>query len=82
MSFFTLLIALMLEQARAVQSDHPVHGWMLSWVEWVRRHFDAGQKHHAQWAWALAVLLPASARVRRRVNPGAGVGRRTLVPIS
>jgi adenosylcobinamide-phosphate synthase len=61
MSFFTLLIALMLEQARAVQSDHPVHGWLLSWVEWVRRHFDAGQKHHAQWAWALAVLLPALA---------------------
>ena len=58
MSFFTLLIALMLEQARAVQSGHPVHGWLLSWVEWVRRHFDAGQKHHAQWAWALAVLLP------------------------
>jgi len=43
MSFLTLLIALMLEQARAVQSGHPVHGWMLSWVEWVRRHFDAGQ---------------------------------------
>jgi adenosylcobinamide-phosphate synthase len=59
MSFFTLLIALMLEQARAVQPGHPVHGWLLSWVEWVRRHFDAGQRHHAQWAWALAVLLPA-----------------------
>ena len=58
MSFFTLLIALMLEQVRAVQSNHPVHGWMVSWVEWVRRHFDAGQKHHAQWAWALAVLWP------------------------
>jgi adenosylcobinamide-phosphate synthase len=58
MSFFTLLIALVLEQVRAVQSGHPVHGWMLSWVEWVRRHFDAGQAHHANWAWALAVLLP------------------------
>ena len=59
MSFLTLLIALMLEQARAVQSGHPVHGWMLSWVEWVRRHFDAGQASHASGAWALAVLLPA-----------------------
>lgn len=58
MSFFTLLIALVLEQVRAVQSGHPVHGWMLSWVEWVRRHFDAGQTHHALWAWSLAVLLP------------------------
>lgn len=58
MIVFTLLIALMLEQARAVPLGHPVHGWSLSWVEWVRRHFDAGQKHHAQWAWVLAVLLP------------------------
>ncbi|MEY4505949.1 MAG: hypothetical protein RL297_527 [Pseudomonadota bacterium] len=59
MSFFSVLIALILEQARAVPLGHPVHGFLLSWVEWVRRHFDAGQPHHAKWAWVLAVLLPA-----------------------
>jgi adenosylcobinamide-phosphate synthase len=58
MSFFTLLIALMLEQARAVQSGNPVHGSMVAWVEWVRRHFDAGQAHHAAWAWGVAVVAP------------------------
>jgi adenosylcobinamide-phosphate synthase len=59
MSFFSVFVALILEQARAVPLGHPVHGFFLSWVEWVRRHFDAGQPHHAKWAWVLAVLLPA-----------------------
>jgi adenosylcobinamide-phosphate synthase len=61
MSFFAILLALLLEQARPLASDNVVHGAMRAWGRWVRHVLDAGQTHHAWSAWGLAVVGPALA---------------------
>lgn len=59
MSFFAILIALLLEQARPVAYDNPVHGALRGWARLVRRNLDAGQSSHGWVAWSLAVGVPA-----------------------
>lgn len=59
MSFFAILIALLLEQARPLAYDNPVHAAMRGWVRLVRRNLDAGQSAHGWLAWSLAVGVPA-----------------------
>jgi len=59
MSFFAILIALLLEQARPLAHDNPVHVALRGWARWVRHNLDTGQSAHAGLAWALAVALPA-----------------------
>lgn len=59
MSFFAILIALLLEQARPLAYDNPVHGAMRGWVRLVRRNLDAGESAHGWLAWLLAVGVPA-----------------------
>lgn len=59
MSFFAILLALLLEQARPLGHDNVVHGGMRSWVRWVRHTLDAGLRHHGWSAWLLAAGLPA-----------------------
>ena len=59
MSFFAILIALLLEQARPLSRSNPVHAGMRAWAVSVRRNFDAGQAHHGWVAWALAAVVPA-----------------------
>ena len=59
MSFFAILIALLLEQARPLAYDNPVHAAMRGWVRVVRRNLDAGQSAHGWLAWSLAVGVPA-----------------------
>jgi adenosylcobinamide-phosphate synthase len=59
MSFFAILIALLLEQARPLAYDNPVHGGMRAWVRMVRRNLDAGQSTHGWLAWSLAVGVPS-----------------------
>jgi adenosylcobinamide-phosphate synthase len=58
MSFFAVLIALLLEQVRPLSHDNPVHAAMRSWMRWVRRNLDAGQHSHAVLVWTMAVGLP------------------------
>lgn len=58
MSFFAILIALLLEQARPVAHDNPVHNGLRAWARLVRRNLDAGQSSHGWVAWALAVGGP------------------------
>lgn len=58
MSFFAILIALLLEQARPVPYDNPVHGALRGWARLVRRNLDAGQASHGWVAWSLAVGVP------------------------
>jgi adenosylcobinamide-phosphate synthase len=58
MSFFAILIALLLEQARPVADDNPVHAGLRGWARQVRRNLDAGQSSHGWVAWALAVGGP------------------------
>jgi adenosylcobinamide-phosphate synthase len=60
MSFFAILIALLLEQARPLAFDNPVHAGLRSWARTVRRNLDAGQSSHGWVAWALAVGVPAA----------------------
>lgn len=60
MSFFAILIALLLEQARPLAFDNPVHAGLRSWARTVRRNLDAGQTSHGWVAWSLAVGVPAA----------------------
>ena len=60
MSFFAILIDLLLEQARPLAFDNPVHAGLRSWARTVRRNLDAGQTSHGWVAWSLAVGVPAA----------------------
>ena len=59
MSFVAILVALLLEQARPLTPGNPVHGNVRRWVRWVMRTLDAGQRHHGQLTWWVAVSVPA-----------------------
>lgn len=59
MSFFAVLVALLLEQARPLSYDNPVHALLRSWARTVRRNLDAGQSSQGWLAWALATGVPA-----------------------
>lgn len=59
MSFFAILIALLLEQARPLAYNNMVHSGLRAWSRMVRRNFDAGQSAQGWMAWVLAVGVPA-----------------------
>lgn len=59
MSFFSVLLALVLEQFKPLPRDNHFHHAAVSWVAWVGRNFDAGQRHHAWVVWAVGVLFPS-----------------------
>ncbi len=59
MSFFAILFALLIEQARPLARSNPIHGGLRAWSLSVSRNFDAGGAHHGWVAWCLAVLVPA-----------------------
>ena len=59
MSFFAILFALLIEQARPLARSNPIHAGLRAWALSVSRNFDAGKAHHGWVAWSLAVLLPA-----------------------
>ncbi len=59
MSFFAILLAFLLEQARPLSRDNFVHANLRVWVSWVTRNFDTGRPHHAWLVWSGAVVLPA-----------------------
>jgi adenosylcobinamide-phosphate synthase len=61
MSFFSILLALLLEQVRPLTSGNLVHASMRGWMRWVIRNFDTGRKSHTRLAWSLAVLGPSLA---------------------
>lgn len=58
MSFFSVLLALLLEQARPMASGNAVHAGMRSWLRWVVRKVDAGEPKHGWLAWGIAVGVP------------------------
>lgn len=60
MSFFAIVIALLIEQARPLARGNLAHSGYRAWTVSVRRNFDAGQSHHGWLAWAVAVLLPGA----------------------
>lgn len=59
MSFFAVLFALVLEQARPLPQGNPVHQAMVGWSRWVGRNLDAGGQTHAWLVWIACVVLPA-----------------------
>ncbi len=58
MSFFAILFALLIEQARPLARGNPLHAGLRLWARWVSRNFDAGKDHHGWIAWALTVVGP------------------------
>lgn len=58
MSFISILLALLLEQARPLAQVNPVHNSIRNWVRWVLGNFDAGKPQHGWLAWWIAVAVP------------------------
>jgi adenosylcobinamide-phosphate synthase len=60
MSFFAVLLALVIEQLRPLPQGTPVHEALVNWARWTARNFDAGREHHAWVVWCVAVLVPST----------------------
>jgi adenosylcobinamide-phosphate synthase len=58
MSFFAVLFALILEQARPLARGNWAHAGFLEWVRWGHRSLDAGKPHHGWITWIFAVMVP------------------------
>ena len=61
MSFFAVLLALVIEQLKPLPRRNWVHEALIDWVRWTGRNFDAGKDHHAWVVWLITVVLPALA---------------------
>jgi adenosylcobinamide-phosphate synthase len=59
MSFFAILLGLLIEQVRPLHLGSAVHRAALAWVRACARNLDAGRTHHGWLLWSCAVLLPA-----------------------
>lgn len=60
MSFLSILLALMIEQARPLKAVNMVHGRSKDWVLWVTRHLDTSEATHAWFNWVAVALIPAA----------------------
>lgn len=58
MSFLSILLALLIEQARPLTPVNRVHGRVRDWLVWAVRHTDTGEVRHGWLSWALVVGLP------------------------
>src|SRR5207244_351995 len=61
MSFFAVLLALVIEQLKPLPRSNPVHDSLIQWVRWSGRNFDAGRERHAWVVWGVTVLAPSLA---------------------
>ena len=61
MSFFAVLLALLVEQLKPLPRENWAHHTLISWVGWAGRNFDAGRDRHAIVVWCISVLLPSLA---------------------
>lgn len=59
MSFFSLLLALVLEQARPLLPHNLIYQWTVRWTTWVARTFDAGVRNQAWVTWGITIVTPA-----------------------
>lgn len=59
MSFFSILLALVIEQARPLNPVNFIYTHVERWLSWVARTFDAGVRHQAWITWGITVLGPA-----------------------
>ena len=58
MSFFAVLLALVIEQLKPLPRDNWVYHALVSWVHWTGRNFDAGRERHAWVVWGVSVGVP------------------------
>ena len=61
MSFFAVLVALLIEQLRPLPRGSRLPRWVGRWFDWTSRNLDAGQRRHAWMVWLVAVGVPALA---------------------
>ena len=61
MSFFAVLFALLIEQARPLARGNWIHATFRSWARWTSRNLDAGKPQHGWIAWSVAAFLPSLA---------------------
>lgn len=59
MSFFSVLLALLIEQLKPLRGGNLVHESLVGWVKWTGRNFDAGRDVHAWVVWGITVVVPA-----------------------
>ena len=59
MSFFAVLFALIIEQARPLARGNLIHASLRRWARWASRSLDAGKPHHGWVAWTMATVVPA-----------------------
>ena len=59
MSFFAVLFALLIEQARPLARGNWIHATFRSWARWTSRNLDAGKPQHGWIAWTVTALLPS-----------------------
>jgi adenosylcobinamide-phosphate synthase len=59
MSFFAVLLALLLEQLKPLPRKNWVFGALIGWMRWTAINFNAGRDRHAWVVWGVTVLLPA-----------------------
>ena len=60
MSFFAILCALLIEQARPLKDANFLHAQVRSALSWAVRQLDTGQTSHARITWLVVVMLPAT----------------------
>jgi adenosylcobinamide-phosphate synthase len=61
MSFFAVLLALLLEQVKPLPRGNVVYDALTGWIRGTARNFDAGGEKHAWVVWSITVLVPALA---------------------
>jgi adenosylcobinamide-phosphate synthase len=61
MSFFAVLLALLLEQVKPLPRGNVVHDALTGWIRATARNFDAGKNSHAWVVWSITVLVPTIA---------------------
>ncbi len=58
MSFFAVLLALVIEQLKPLPRNNWVYPGLLAWLGWAARNLDAGLRRHAWVVWGVATGLP------------------------
>jgi adenosylcobinamide-phosphate synthase len=61
MSFFAVLLALLIEQLKPLPRDNWVFSALINWMRWTGLNFDAGRDRHAWVVWGVTVISPALA---------------------
>jgi adenosylcobinamide-phosphate synthase len=61
MSFFAVLLALLIEQLKPLPRRNWVFGALVAWMRWTGLNFNAGRERHAWVVWGVTVIFPALA---------------------